>query len=111
MGTTSSLVGAYILAGEIAKYCWHSETSNDLSDALSAYEQKFRPFMDQVQHAIAEEEHNWMMPTTPFGIAVLHFVVGMASFFRLDILGRFILRENVKNWVLPDYPELRNVLD
>lgn len=106
MGTTSSLVGAYILAGEIAKHCGNSGTKDDLPTALSAYERKFRPFMDQVQHAVAEDSHDWMMPTGTIGIAILNFVVGIAAFLRLDILGRFVLREDVKNWALPDYNEM-----
>ncbi|KPM40751.1 hypothetical protein AK830_g5828 [Neonectria ditissima] len=53
MGTTSGLVGAYVLAGEIGKYCNSVGSSNNvenpLSAALEAYDARFRPFMEQVQ--------------------------------------------------------------
>lgn len=107
MGTTSSLVGAYILAGEIASCCGESSSGQNIQNAFSEYERKFRPFMDQVQREIAEEQHDWFMPTKPFGIAVLNFLVGVAASLRLDLLGRFVLREKVKNWALPDYSALR----
>jgi hypothetical protein len=50
MGTTSSIVGAYILAGEIGRHCGlgGDDTKDGLATALKAYEQKLRPFMDQV---------------------------------------------------------------
>lgn len=50
MGTTSSLTGAYVLAGEIGKYCDNPERSDSVDDplfaALSEYDRKFRPFGD-----------------------------------------------------------------
>ena len=103
MGTTSSLVGAYILAGELAVHCGGSQTEHDLATAFSAYEEKFRPFMNQVQQGIAEDQYDWMMPTRPLAIGVLNLVVGVAAFLRLDILSKFVLREEVKNWTLPEY--------
>lgn len=48
MRTTSSLVGAYILAGEISK---HHGTKDDLSTALKAYDQTFWLFMDSPKEA------------------------------------------------------------
>ncbi|RFU34971.1 hypothetical protein B7463_g1361, partial [Scytalidium lignicola] len=54
MGTSSVFVGAYILAGEIGEHCPNRDDTNQerdnkdgLAAALKAYEQKFRPFMDQ----------------------------------------------------------------
>ncbi|EAW20344.1 putative FAD-binding monooxygenase [Aspergillus fischeri NRRL 181] len=115
MGTTSSLVGAYILAGEIGKHCKRSSrgdidgstTKDALSRAFKAYEETFRPFIDQVQRGLLDGSSFWdRVPSTSFGIAVLHFVLAIASFFRLDVLARFVLRENVQGWALPDYDML-----
>lgn len=111
MGTTSALVGAYIRAGEVATHCPPSTSPamENIIFALQEYERKFRPFMDQVQRAIVEEEHDCFMPTRPFGIAVFNFLVRVTSFLRLDLLGRFVLREDVKNWKLPEYEALSSV--
>jgi hypothetical protein len=112
MGTTCSLVGAYILAGEIGKHCRRgsggdadgSATKDALSSAFKAYEETFRPFIDQVQRGLSDGSSSWdRVPSTSFGIAVFHFLLAIASFFRLDVLARFVLRENVQGWALPDY--------
>jgi 2-polyprenyl-6-methoxyphenol hydroxylase-like FAD-dependent oxidoreductase len=64
MSTTSGIVGAYILAGEVGRHCGRSDiedadagddTYDGLAIALKAYEQKFRPFIDQVQEGVLED--------------------------------------------------------
>ncbi|KAL6412897.1 Aromatic-ring hydroxylase-like [Ilyonectria robusta] len=49
MGTTSGLVGAHVLVGEISKYCNYSLSSNDIENpvsiALKAHNAQFRLFM------------------------------------------------------------------
>ncbi|GIJ90472.1 hypothetical protein Asppvi_009427 [Aspergillus pseudoviridinutans] len=115
MGTTCSLVGAYVLAGEIGKHCGGgsgvdtdgSAMKGALSSAFKAYEQTFRPFIDQVQKGLSEGSSSWdQVPSTSFGIAVLYFFLAIASFFRLDVLAKWVLREDVKGWALPDYEEM-----
>ncbi|CDM36476.1 Monooxygenase, FAD-binding [Penicillium roqueforti FM164] len=61
MGTTSGIVGAYVLAGEIGRHCGGpSEEGNDsLMAAVQAYEQTFRPVINQVQAGVAEDEGLW----------------------------------------------------
>lgn len=105
MGTTCSIVGAYILAGEIGRHCEGCDTDDGLATALEAYERRFRPFMEQVQKGVLEEKGG-MMPSSAFGIAILNYVMGVASFFRLDIIGRWFLKEDVKGWELPGYEEM-----
>ncbi|KAF2835101.1 FAD/NAD(P)-binding domain-containing protein [Patellaria atrata CBS 101060] len=113
MGTTSAIVGAYILAGEIGRYCRRSNRAdvhgeNTLVAALKEYEQRFRPFMNQVQEGVAEDSFTDKVPWTPFTIAILNFLLGVASFFRVNIF-KWLLKENVKGWDLPEYEEmLRN---
>ena len=113
MGTTCGMVGAYILAGEIGKHCGVSlqadGTSQDnatdgLANALMAYDEKFRPFMDQVQKGVAEGSSNY--PSTAFTIGILNGLLGLASFLKIN-LGKWMLKEDVKGWDLPDYAELR----
>ena len=114
MGTTSSIVGAYILATEIAKHCntiglnkvTESKTTRDgLAEALKAYDNTFRPFMDQVQRGISEDTGAGL-PSSAFGIAVMNRLMGVASFLKLNIIGKWILKENVKGWDLPEHEEI-----
>ncbi|KZF22465.1 2-polyprenyl-6-methoxyphenol hydroxylase [Xylona heveae TC161] len=120
MGTTCGIVGAYILAGEIEKFCGRGSKDADvtvskdsITTALKSYEQKLRPFMDQVQKGLTDDQ-NYMdkFPSSSFGIAFIYAIFGIASFFRLDFIARWILREDIKGWELPKYQEmLINVLD
>ncbi|KAJ9381852.1 hypothetical protein DTO063F5_5979 [Paecilomyces variotii] len=112
MGTTSALVGAYILAGEISKIQKGHETKDhntkkELLMALKSYDQKFRPFMDQVQRGLTEDWDVWdWIASTWLNILIFNFLVAVASFLRINILGRFALREDVRDWSLPDYEEM-----
>ena len=104
MGTTSAIVGAYVLAGEIGEYCGGPGTKQALPSALKSYDQKFRPFMEQVQDGIDPESGYWTkIPTSPLGIAILNLLLGLAAFLRLDAFAKLIASEDVKGWSLPDY--------
>jgi 2-polyprenyl-6-methoxyphenol hydroxylase-like FAD-dependent oxidoreductase len=104
MGTTSAIVGAYVLAGEIGKHCGGSGKKEALPSALTGYEHKFRPFMEQVQDGIDPESGYWTkIPTSSLGIAILNLFLGLAAFFRLDAFAKLIASEDVKGWSLPDY--------
>ncbi|KAI8629475.1 hypothetical protein F5Y19DRAFT_484853 [Xylariaceae sp. FL1651] len=115
MGTSSSIVGAYILAGEIARHCGHGtieaasgklDTQDNIGKALAAYDQRFRPFMDQVQKGVGDESS--FVPSflsTSIGVSLIYFFVGILSFFKVNI-GAMMLKEGVENWDLPNYKEL-----
>ncbi|KAJ5783400.1 uncharacterized protein N7518_009077 [Penicillium psychrosexuale] len=108
MGTTSGIVGAYVLAGEIGRHCGEpAEKGNgSLMAAIQAYEQTFRPFINQVQAGVAEDEGLWdKISGTAFGIALGNYLMGAASLLRLDVLSKFST-DPVKNWKLPTYKEL-----
>ncbi|OBT63175.1 hypothetical protein VE03_07854 [Pseudogymnoascus sp. 23342-1-I1] len=114
MGTTSAMVGAYILAGEIGKHCGRSDggdaskggdSKDGIAAALKAYEQKFRPFMNHVQKGV-EKSSGWeSLLSTSFGIAVINFLVGIASLFKVNV-GSWSLKEDMKGWDLPEYEEM-----
>ncbi|KAI6084743.1 FAD/NAD(P)-binding domain-containing protein [Hypoxylon rubiginosum] len=107
MGTTCGVVGAYILAGEIARHCGGEDSESGLETALKAYEEKFRPFMDQVQEGVASDSKSWgSMPSSAFGIGVLNSIVGLVSFLRIDVAKWFLKEDAVKDWKLPEYSEL-----
>ncbi|PKX91387.1 FAD/NAD(P)-binding domain-containing protein [Aspergillus novofumigatus IBT 16806] len=106
MGTTSSLVGAYILAGEIGQHCG-SDSKEGLLTALKQYEQCFRPFMDKVQKGLSRDSNVLTkIPSSPVGIALLHFFLGLVALLRLDVLAKYIIREDVREWDLPEYQEM-----
>lgn len=105
MGTTSAVVGAYILAAEIGKL-YGTSGGPSLSAALKAYETKFRPFMDGLQKGVLENSpRQWDMIGSAFGVAVVNWVFSMASYFRFGA-GMFGVRETVKGWELPQYEGL-----
>ncbi|KAI0537104.1 hypothetical protein GGR58DRAFT_361542 [Xylaria digitata] len=114
MGTTSSIVGAYILAGEIGRYCGRgtakqagkSNAGENIAKALASYDTKFRPFMDQVQKGVGEgSDWGYSLLSSAFGISLMHLFAAVASFFKVNI-GAMVLKEQVKDWDLPDYEEL-----
>ncbi|KAI1126186.1 hypothetical protein F5Y10DRAFT_293957 [Nemania abortiva] len=111
MGTTSSIVGAYVLAGEIGKHCGRGtspNTKDNIAEALAAYDAKFRPFMDQIQKGVAEAEGFSMtsaLLSSAFGISLLHLFAACVAFFKVNI-GAMMLKEQVKGWDLPEYEEL-----
>lgn len=100
MGTTSALVGAYVLAGEIST---HSE---DLEKAFTEYDRVLRPFADEIQKLPA-----WFvpmfLPRSRAGIWLLHFVVGWLVWLRIPQLASRFSREEKGGWVLPEYSALK----
>lgn len=110
MGTTSAVVGAYVLAGEVGKHLGtgdaarEKDTREGVAAALAGYEESFRPFMDQVQKGVSEGG-GFQMPSTPFTISMFHVLAGLVAFLKLNVIGEWLLKENVK-WDLPEYEEM-----
>ncbi|KAJ5658881.1 hypothetical protein N7507_005332 [Penicillium longicatenatum] len=111
MGTTSGLVGAYVLAGEISKAFDRSSEdmpAGKLIAALESYENKFRPFMNQVQEGLSDDYSagwDWLL-SKPLIITISYFLLAMASYLRLDIIAQWFLCEDIKDWDLPAYPSM-----
>ncbi|GAD98709.1 hypothetical protein NECHADRAFT_86442 [Paecilomyces variotii No. 5] len=112
MGTSSAIVGAYVLAGEISRMQKGPKiedhySKDELLMALKRYDEKFRPFMDTVQEGIAEGHDSWdWIAGSSFRIFIFNLILAIASLLRINILGRFALREDVGDWSLPDYEEM-----
>ncbi|HEY0735445.1 MAG TPA: FAD-dependent monooxygenase [Herpetosiphonaceae bacterium] len=71
MGTNLALVGAYVLAGELARHANHR-------DAFAAYEMLMRPFVNLAQKLPPGVP--WIAhPQTKRGISMLHLVLRIAS--------------------------------
>ena len=70
-GTSLALVGAYVLAGELA-------TTNDVHPALARYQRVMRPFTDAAPR-FSVSLVRLASPKTCNGIRVLHAGVGLAA--------------------------------
>ncbi|KAJ6781233.1 hypothetical protein PWT90_05096 [Aphanocladium album] len=103
MGTSVALIGATILAGEIAKH-----GVDNLAAAFDAYDKTFRPYVDIVQDIPK------MVVRGPYceGGAKRRFVnllLSTATKLKLDkVVQTLILRSN-DPFRIPEYPELENV--
>jgi 2-polyprenyl-6-methoxyphenol hydroxylase-like FAD-dependent oxidoreductase len=104
MGTSAALVGAYVLAGEIAKHC-QDASKDGLLAALAAYDDRLRPFIEKVQH-VSPRFLRAAHPETQWGIWVLHSVVWVITALRLDKLISRYVSDDIGGWDLPEYPEL-----
>ena len=63
--------------------------------------------MEQVQDGINPESGYWTkILTSPLGIAILNFFLGLAAFFRLNAFAKYVDKEDVKGWTLPDYKDM-----
>ncbi|KAH8682865.1 hypothetical protein BGZ60DRAFT_511954 [Tricladium varicosporioides] len=104
MGTSSALVGSYVLAGEITKHITGGSSDN-IRVALGAWETSFRPFIDKVQN-VSPWFISCMYPESQLTIRILHFIVWFITTLRLDKLLSNLSSDDVPGWDLPEYPEL-----
>jgi len=71
MGTSLSIIGAYILAGELSRH-------NDHKEAFTAYEKLLRPYVEEIQNHPPGVP--WIAhPKTKFGIGLFNTVIRIAS--------------------------------
>jgi len=103
MGTSSALVGAYVLAGEIAKNCQDSSTDGILV-ALKEYESRLRPFIEKAQ-AMSPWYPRIACPESQWVIWLIHTIIWLVTTLRLDKLGSMLLSDDVGGWEVPRYTE------
>lgn len=72
VGTSLAIVGAYVLAGEIAKH------GNDLPKAFAGYEHEMRPRVDKAQN-LPPGTPKLANPETSWGISIMLTVLSLAS--------------------------------
>lgn len=101
MGTTASLVGSYVLAGELARH-----GDDGVPAALEAYERVLRPFVDEIQK-LQPGIPRLLYPKTAWGIWFLQSVLAVITMLRIDRLVDKLMPEDKGGWKLPDYPELK----
>ncbi|KAF2796801.1 FAD/NAD(P)-binding domain-containing protein [Melanomma pulvis-pyrius CBS 109.77] len=108
MGTSTAIVGAYVLAGELSK------SPDDIPKALEQYQTALKPFVEQVQKLIpgAPQIAN---PQTKLGISAFNTVMGIASSswakWIASAVGSVVpsaLLSSIgaNNWSPPEYPAL-----
>lgn len=79
MGTTLSIIGAYILAGEIGA------SNGNLQTAFAGYEEKMKPYVSKAQ-SLPPGVPALLNPQTKWGIFILQTVTGFVSWSRLPQL-------------------------
>jgi 2-polyprenyl-6-methoxyphenol hydroxylase-like FAD-dependent oxidoreductase len=101
MGTTCSLVGAYVLAGELARH------GDDMRTALEEYERVVRPAVAGYQVLPSGMSGNFM-PSSRLGLWFVRNTLWAISALKIDqmILRVLPKREDKFDWTVPDYPEL-----
>lgn len=97
MGVSGSLVGAYVLAGEINK---HPE---NLLLAFENYEKKMRPFVNEIQN-IKPFLLRLGMPKTQWGINLFYAVTRLALFLHIPkLIAKIMPEDRDGGWKLPHY--------
>jgi 2-polyprenyl-6-methoxyphenol hydroxylase-like FAD-dependent oxidoreductase len=104
-GTTMGLIGAYILAGEIATlYAKDKESPTDaVVKGAQNYEEKFRPIGGNGEGGTPWIDY-FMFPRSRVGIWVLHWCVWVMSHFHLEMGSG--MDKKMAEWRIPDYPVL-----
>ncbi|KAG5938997.1 hypothetical protein E4U53_007912 [Claviceps sorghi] len=100
MGTSAAVVGAYVLAGEIAR----SGGGGDIEAALARYDATMRPFIDKVQ--VSPTALTWLVPKSMIGLKVLHFAMALANRLNVPKLLQSRAVDEKDDWVMPWYQEL-----
>ncbi|MBA3547849.1 MAG: FAD-dependent monooxygenase [Nannocystis sp.] len=95
MGTSLAIVGAYVLAGEIARH-------EDHGQAFAAYERIMRPLVHAAQ-ALPPGVPRLAHPKTKIGIAIFHAGARLAAGVLASRLGNKLLAPQADKFELPDY--------
>ncbi|KAM0327432.1 hypothetical protein ACHAQA_005718 [Verticillium albo-atrum] len=107
LGTSSAIVGSYVLAGEISKHCGGAdqEGASDIEGALRGYEETLRPFVNRAQQLGPGVP--WIaFPSTPFWVWVANHIFWLLSLLRVEKLAQYF-SDDVKGWTVPDYPVMQ----
>ncbi|KAH8678467.1 hypothetical protein BX600DRAFT_479579 [Xylariales sp. PMI_506] len=96
MGTSLALIGAYVLAGEIAQH------SCDIPTALSAYDETLRPTVEKIQQLPPGLPRLGYYETL-WGIRIFYTVAWIMSSLRVDKLISRLMPEDVGGWKVPKY--------
>ncbi|MBF6331270.1 FAD-dependent monooxygenase [Nocardia transvalensis] len=96
MGTAMALVGAYILAGEIAA------APGDLPAALARYEQKVTPFLDKAKQ-LPGGGITSLCPNTRLGVYLARTLMRVVTSRPMQPLMEKMFKPRTEGYVLPSY--------
>jgi 2-polyprenyl-6-methoxyphenol hydroxylase-like FAD-dependent oxidoreductase len=100
-GTSLALIGAYVLAGELAR-------TDDIRTALTRYEQYLRTNAVQTSPPVRMSVLRRANPRTRTGIRALHtaarVVASPAGQAVMSVLGKRLVNISANDLTLPDYP-------
>ncbi|KAK4160828.1 kynurenine 3-monooxygenase [Cladorrhinum sp. PSN259] len=115
-GTTTALVGAHVLAGEIAKLFTEasgteapsrdsSSITQNIPLALKSFESTLRPFITFVQSTVPSDRmFRTVVPQTGFGVALFNTILWLLVTLRIDKLAAYLgLGDDYGKWELPNY--------
>ncbi|KAI4708284.1 hypothetical protein J4E89_006906 [Alternaria sp. Ai002NY15] len=104
MGTTLSLIGAYVLAGELAK------CGSDVDAALEAYQEEMKQPVEECQELGPLVKEWRFFPESAWGVWAVGWVLWSISTMRVDkVLGwlaGWLPEGKEKRWELPEYENL-----
>lgn len=104
MGTTLSLIGAYVLAGELSRH------DGDVDAALEAYQETMKQPVEECQKLGPFADGNGFFPSSEWGLWMASWGVWMMSSLRVDKvvawLAELLPEGKEKRWELPDYANL-----
>jgi 2-polyprenyl-6-methoxyphenol hydroxylase-like FAD-dependent oxidoreductase len=99
MGASLSMVGAYILAGELSRH-------SDYKEAFAAYEKLLGPYVNEIQKLPPGVPH-LAHPKSKFGISLLNTVINFISSKVVKSIGSLFANKNKLSTddtiVLPEY--------
>jgi len=119
-GTAMAFVGAYVMAGELAKHCGLRPGSGELSEeerktarqaipqALEAYDKTLRPLVVKVQKSSHAGEG---LPNSKFAISMTLVLFSLVEKLNLDRLMMRLATGGGSDfgWKLPEYAELESL--
>jgi 2-polyprenyl-6-methoxyphenol hydroxylase-like FAD-dependent oxidoreductase len=97
MGTSLALVGAYVLAGELAAHVHHQ-------DAFAGYERVLRPYVERAQQ-LPPGTPKLAHPTSTLGVGVLRTALRLVGAAPQGVAGR-LFAPPADRLTLPDYRHL-----
>jgi 2-polyprenyl-6-methoxyphenol hydroxylase-like FAD-dependent oxidoreductase len=98
MGTSLAIIGAYVIAGELAKA--GSYNSSEITAALKRYDEVFRPFVHECQR-LPPGVFQMVNPQTKLGIGIRNTVLRLAYWTGLGKLLQGLGEEG--KWKLPNH--------
>lgn len=104
MGTSLAIIGAYVLAGELARH-------EDHKQAFDAYEKLMRPYVESIQQ-LPPGSPRLVYPKSKVGVVLLNRIAGIAASRPAKKLFKYLGSHKKEDegkdedFVLPDYPAL-----